>query len=75
LILRRPEEGNSDPNRRVTERDLGRTEVRSDVTRQVAAPPPVVPAPAPAATPPTTTKVVIVRNNKREEYTVRRTEY
>jgi pilus assembly protein CpaB len=76
LILRRPEEGNSDPNRRVTERDLGRTEVRSDVTRQVGGPPPpVVPAPAPAAAPPTTTKVVIVRNNKREEYTVRRTEY
>jgi pilus assembly protein CpaB len=75
LILRRPEEGNSNPNRRVTERDLGRTDVRSDVTRQVAAPPPVVPAPAPAAAPLTNTKVVVVRNNKREEYTVRRTEY
>jgi pilus assembly protein CpaB len=73
LILRRPEEANSDAGRRVTERDLGRIDPRTtgEVARPVLPPPPPPVAAAPA--PPTNTvKVAIVRNNKREEYTVRR---
>lgn len=74
LILRRPEEANSDSSRRVTERDLGRIDPRNvgTVARPVLPPPapPVAAAPPPAPT--DTVKVAIVRNNKREEYTVRR---
>jgi pilus assembly protein CpaB len=72
LILRRPEEANADFGRRVTERDLGRTDPKAlvEAARPAPAPPPVVAAPPP---PPTnTTKVAVVRNNKREEYTVQR---
>src|SRR5580692_7250765 len=72
LILRRPEEANSDAGRRVTERDLGRIDPRTvgGVARPLPPPPPPVAA---ALAPPTdTVKVSIVRNNKREEYTVRR---
>jgi pilus assembly protein CpaB len=72
LILRRPEEANADSGRRVTERDLGRTDLKAvvEAPRPAPAPPPVAAAPPP---PPTnTTKVSVVRNNKREEYTVQR---
>jgi pilus assembly protein CpaB len=71
LILRRPEEADANSGRRVTERDLGRTDARTagEVARPPPPPPPVVAAPAP---PTDTAKVAIVRNNKREEYTVRR---
>jgi pilus assembly protein CpaB len=72
LILRRPQEANADFGRRVTERDLGRTDSKALVEARRPAPvsPPVAAAPPP---PPTdTTKVGVVRNNKREEYTVHR---
>jgi pilus assembly protein CpaB len=75
LILRRPEEANAaESSRRVTERDLGRTDARgpTEVTRTVAPPPPPVVATPPAPT--DTVKVAVVRNNKREEYTVKRME-
>jgi pilus assembly protein CpaB len=75
LILRRPEEANADAGRRVTERDLGRVDLRT--TGEVTRPPPPPPAvPVVAAPPPpsNTAKVAIVRNNKREEYTVQRTD-
>jgi pilus assembly protein CpaB len=76
LILRRPEEGNAESGRRVTERDLGRIDPRTvgETARPVPPPPPppsVVAAP-PAPPPLDTAKVAVVRNNKREEYTVRR---
>jgi pilus assembly protein CpaB len=68
LILRQPIERNSEPTRRVTERDLAFVE------------PVPAPAPAPVAVPvavpvrqPETSTVTIIRNMKREEYTVRRT--
>jgi pilus assembly protein CpaB len=71
LILRRPEEGNAESGRRVTERDLGRIDPRTvgETSRPVPPPPVVAAAPPP---PLDTAKVAVVRNNKREEYTVRR---
>jgi pilus assembly protein CpaB len=73
LILRRPEEADSDAGRRVTERDLGRIDPRTVGAVARPAPPPPPPPVAAAPAPPTdTVKVSIVRNNKREEYTVRR---
>lgn len=76
LILRRPEEGDSNSNRRITERDLGRSEDRiAPRAARPATPPPPPPQPVAVAAPAPshTVKVAIVRNNKREEYTVRRT--
>jgi hypothetical protein len=72
LILRRPEEARADSGRRVTERDLGRTDPKPivEAPRPAPVPPPVAAAPPPAPT--DTTKVAVVRNNKREEYTVHR---
>jgi pilus assembly protein CpaB len=73
LILRRPEEGNADYGRRVTERDLGRIDQRTVGEAPRPAPPPPPPIAAAEPAPPTNTaKVAVVRNNKREEYTVRR---
>jgi pilus assembly protein CpaB len=71
LILRRPAEANTDPARRVTERDLGGVSVRD--VEPVRAPPPAPIAAAPT-TPSPTAKVAVVRNLKREEYTVTRSE-
>ena len=77
LTLRQPADRDTEAGRRVTERDLGRAELRppepprvvaASAPLPVAAPPPPVAAPPP----PTTVKVIIVRNMKREEYTVRR---
>lgn len=66
LILRRPAEDNTEPTRRVTERDLGEPIIRS--VEPVPTPPPT---PVVAPVPPShTAKVAIVRNLKREEYTV-----
>jgi pilus assembly protein CpaB len=70
LILRRPIETGSDPNHRVTERDLAGF-------RPIPPPPPPPPAPAPIVKPapapkPNTVQVGIVRNLKREDYTVMR---
>jgi len=72
LILRRPEEASAHSGRRVTERDIGRSDPKPivEALRPAPAPPPVAAAPPPAPT--DTTKVAVVRNNKREEYTVHR---
>jgi pilus assembly protein CpaB len=74
LALRKPADQNSEGSRRVTERDLGRSELRAAEPVRVASP---QPAPVVAAPPPpsTTVKVVIVRNMKLEEYVVHRAEY
>jgi pilus assembly protein CpaB len=76
LILRRPEEANADAGRRVTERDLGRIDARTngEAVRTPPPPPPAAPVAAAPAQPSNTAKVAIVRNNKREEYTVRRSD-
>jgi len=75
LILSRPLESKPEPNRRVSEKDIGRT-----------IPEPVVPVtppprPAPVSTPPVvpvvpsnTVKISIVRNGEIKEYTVIRTD-
>ena len=73
LALRKPADQNSEGSRRVTERDLGGSEVRAAEPVRVASPPPapVVTAPPP---PSDTVKVLIVRNMKQEEYVVHRAE-
>jgi pilus assembly protein CpaB len=70
LILRRPAEANTEPARRVTERDLGNPIVRN-VEPAHAPPPAPVAAPVQSSF---TTKVAVVRNLKREEYTVMRSD-
>jgi pilus assembly protein CpaB len=66
LILSRPIESGSDPHRRISERDIGRT-----IAEPVRpAPPPVAAAPAP---PSNVAKVTIVRNGESKEYSVTRT--
>ncbi|MBV9629333.1 MAG: Flp pilus assembly protein CpaB, partial [Xanthobacteraceae bacterium] len=75
LTLRQPADRYTEAGRRVTERDLGRAELRPPEPPRavaVAASPPPPPPPVAAPPPPTTVKVIIVRNMKREEYTVRR---
>jgi pilus assembly protein CpaB len=78
LTLRQPADRDTEAGRRVTERDLGRAELRPPEPQRVvaaSAPLPVAappPPPVAAPPPPTTVKVIIVRNMKREEYTVRR---
>jgi len=67
LILSRPVESNPEPNRRVSERDIGRT-----------SPEPVRPPPSPvkAAPPPPSNTVTIrvVRNGETKEYSVMRSD-
>jgi pilus assembly protein CpaB len=70
LILARPGELNSDPNHRISERDIGRTVPEA---ARPAAPPPPAPA-APPAPPSNLTKVMIVRNGEYKEYTVQRSD-
>ena len=71
LILARPVESKPDPNRRVSEKDIGRT------SPEPVRPPPAPPPPAPvvkAPVPPTNTvKITIVRNGETKEYEVQRT--
>jgi pilus assembly protein CpaB len=70
LILGRPIESARDPNRRIGERDIGRT-IPEPVVRPAAPPPPAPVAAAPA--PPTNlAKVTIVRNGETKEYSVMR---
>jgi pilus assembly protein CpaB len=72
LILARPVESKPDPNRRVSENDIGRT--RPEPVRPPPAPPPP-PAPVKAApvVPSNTVKITVVRNGESKEYEVQRT--
>jgi pilus assembly protein CpaB len=72
LILARPVESKPDPNRRVSEKDIGRT--RPEPVRPPPAPPPP-PAPVKAApvVPSNTVKITVVRNGESKEYEVQRT--
>jgi pilus assembly protein CpaB len=71
LILSRPVQSSRDPNRRIGERDIGRT-IPEPVKPVAARPPaPVVAAPAP---PSNQVKVTIVRNGEAKEYSVIRSE-
>ena len=71
LILARPLESNPDPNRRVSEKDIGRT-----ISEPVRPPTPPPPAPPPAApvVPSNTVKITIVRNGETKEYSVLRSD-
>jgi pilus assembly protein CpaB len=70
LILARPLESNPDPNRRVSEKDIGRTSPEPVV--RPAPPPPPAPITAAPAAPSNTVKVTIVRNGETKEYSVMR---
>jgi len=70
LILARPLESNPDPNRRVSEKDIGRTSPEPVV--RPAAPPSPAPITAAPAVPSNTVKVTIVRNGETKEYSVMR---
>jgi pilus assembly protein CpaB len=69
LILARPLESNPDPNRRVGEKDIGRT---SPEPVRPPAPPPPAPTPAAPVVPSNTVKITVVRNGETKEYSVLR---
>jgi pilus assembly protein CpaB len=69
LVLGRPIESSGDPNRRISERDIGRI-IPEPVVRPVAPPPPA-PVAAPPPAPSNMAKVTIVRNGESKEYSVR----
>jgi pilus assembly protein CpaB len=71
LILARPVESNPDPNRRVSETDIGRT--RPEPVRPPPAPPPPAPVKAAPVVPSNTVKITVVRNGETKEYEVQRT--
>jgi pilus assembly protein CpaB len=71
LILARPLESNPDPNRRVSEKDIGRT---SPEPVRLPAPPPPAPTPAAPIVPSNTVKITIVRNGETKEYSVLRSD-
>jgi pilus assembly protein CpaB len=72
LILARPVESKPDPNRRVSESDIGRT--RPEPVRPPPAPPPPAPVKAaPVVVPSNTVKITVVRNGETKEYEVQRT--
>jgi pilus assembly protein CpaB len=72
LILARPVESKPDPNRRVSEKDIGRT------TPEPLRPPPAPPPPAPVVkapvVPSNTVTITIVRNGEIKQYEVQRSE-
>jgi len=70
LILARPVESTPDPNRRVSEKDIGRT--TPEPMRSPSPPPPPVVA-APVA-PSNTVKITVVRNGETKQYEVQRSE-
>ena len=72
LILARPVESNPDPNRRVSEKDIGRTS--PEPVRPPPAPPPPAPVVAAPVVPSNTVKITIVRNGETKEYEVQRSE-
>jgi len=69
LLLSRPNESAGDPNRRIGERDIGRT--IPEPVRPVAPPPPPPVAAAPAP-PSNQVKITIMRNGESKEYSVTR---
>ena len=71
LILARPVESKPDPNRRVSEKDIGRTS--PEPVRPPAAPPPPVPVVA-APVVSHTVKITVVRNGETKQYEVQRSE-
>src|SRR6478672_615288 len=71
LILARPVEPNPDPNRRVSEKDIGRTS--PEPVRPPPAPPPPAPVVAAPVVPSNTVKITVVRNGETKEYEVQRT--
>ena len=72
LILARPVESNPDPNRRVSEKDIGRTS--PEPVRPPPAPPPPAPVVAAPVVPSNTVKITVVRNGETKEYEVQRSE-
>ena len=71
LLLGGPIETNPDPNRRISERDIGR--IIPEPVRPVAPPPPAPVVAAPVA-PSNMVNVSVVRNGDRKEYSVRRSD-
>src|SRR5262245_33120372 len=69
LVLGRPIEASGDPNRRISERDIGR--IIPEPVRPLAPPPPPAPVDAPPPAPSNMAKVIIVRNGESKEYSVR----
>ena len=72
LILARPVESNPDPNRRVSEKDIGRTS--PEPVRPPPAPPPPAPVVAAPVVPSNTVKITVVRNGETKQYEVQRSE-
>jgi len=70
LILARPVESTPDPNRRVSEKDIGRT-TPEPIRSPPPPPPPVVAAPV---APSNTVKITVVRNGETKQYEVQRSE-
>ena len=72
LILARPVESKPDPNRRVSEKDIGRS------SPEPVRPPPAPPRPDPVVKAPVmpsnTVKITIVRNGETKQYEVQRSE-
>src|SRR5262245_17781098 len=72
LILSRPLESNPDPNRRVSEKDIGR--ITPEPVRPLPAPPPPAPVVAAPVVPSSTVKITVVRNGETKQYEVQRSE-
>jgi pilus assembly protein CpaB len=72
LILARPVEAKPDPNRRVSEKDIGRTS--PEPVRPPPAPPPPAPVVAAPVVPSHTVKITVVRNGETKQYEVQRSE-
>ena len=71
LILARPVESKPDPNRRVSEKDIGRT---TPELMRPPAPPPPAPVVAAPVVPSNTVKITVVRNGETRQYEVQRSE-
>ena len=71
LILARPVESKPDPNRRVSEKDIGRT---TPELMRPPAPPPPAPVVAAPVVPSNTVKITVVRNGETKQYEVQRSE-
>jgi pilus assembly protein CpaB len=74
LILARPVESNPDPNRRVSEKDIGRTAPEPLRPPPAPAPPPPAPVVQAPVVPSTTVKITVVRNGETKQYEVQRSE-
>jgi pilus assembly protein CpaB len=72
LALGRPIESSSDPNRRISERDIGR--IIPEPVRPAPPPPPPAPVAAPPPPPSNKVNVTIIRNGEPKEYSVTRWE-